>query len=148
MNPIGFLSCYDECERCAEALFFDYRRQHDLDIKMVLIFNIYWPRMHANGGRVVSNFIVQTLRCEDSTLYGDGLIRLDGFNETMAGCGHQATESWPCTISTRGRGDAMCVSVHWRRTYSSRHASLSLTTPATERSRIRERVGRFAAIKA
>jgi UDP-glucuronate decarboxylase len=72
VNPIGFRSCYDEGKRCAETLFFDYRRQHGLGIKVVRIFNTYGPRMHPNDGRVVSNFIVQALRGEDITLYGDG----------------------------------------------------------------------------
>ena len=72
VNPIGFRSCYDEGKRCAETLFFDYHRQHRLDIKVVRIFNTYGPRMHPNDGRVVSNFIVQALRGEDITIYGDG----------------------------------------------------------------------------
>jgi UDP-glucuronate decarboxylase len=72
VNPIGFRSCYDEGKRCAETLFFDYHRQHNLDIKVVRIFNTYGPRMHPNDGRVVSNFIVQALRGEDITIYGDG----------------------------------------------------------------------------
>lgn len=72
VNPIGFRSCYDEGKRCAETLFFDYYRQHDLQIKVVRIFNTYGPRMHPNDGRVVSNFIVQALRGEDITIYGDG----------------------------------------------------------------------------
>jgi UDP-glucuronate decarboxylase len=72
VNPIGIRSCYDEGKRCAETLFFDYRRQHDLEIKVVRIFNTYGPRMHPNDGRVVSNFIVQALRGEDITIYGDG----------------------------------------------------------------------------
>src|SRR5580693_2215484 len=73
VNPIGVRSCYDEGKRCAETLFFDYRRQHNLEIKVVRIFNTYGPRMHPNDGRVVSNFIVQALRGQDITLYGDGL---------------------------------------------------------------------------
>ena len=73
VNPIGIRSCYDEGKRCAETLFFDYHRQHNLDIKVVRIFNTYGPRMHPNDGRVVSNFIVQALRGEDITIYGDGL---------------------------------------------------------------------------
>ncbi|ACA19007.1 NAD-dependent epimerase/dehydratase [Methylobacterium sp. 4-46] len=73
VNPIGFRSCYDEGKRCAETLFFDYHRQHNLPIKVVRIFNTYGPRMHPNDGRVVSNLIVQALRGEDITLYGDGL---------------------------------------------------------------------------
>jgi UDP-glucuronate decarboxylase len=72
VNPIGVRSCYDEGKRCAETLFFDYHRQHQLDIKVVRIFNTYGPRMHPNDGRVVSNFIVQALRGEDITIYGDG----------------------------------------------------------------------------
>ncbi|HEY9210412.1 MAG TPA: UDP-glucuronic acid decarboxylase family protein [Methylotenera sp.] len=72
VNPIGIRSCYDEGKRCAETLFFDYHRQHNLQIKVVRIFNTYGPRMHPNDGRVVSNFIVQALRGEDITIYGDG----------------------------------------------------------------------------
>jgi UDP-glucuronate decarboxylase len=73
VNPIGPRSCYDEGKRCAETLFFDYFRQHRLDIKVARIFNTYGPRMHPDDGRVVSNFIVQALRGEDITIYGDGL---------------------------------------------------------------------------
>lgn len=72
VNPVGIRSCYDEGKRCAETLFFDYHRQHKLRIKVVRIFNTYGPRMHPNDGRVVSNFIVQALRGQDITLYGDG----------------------------------------------------------------------------
>jgi len=72
VNPIGIRSCYDEGKRCAETLFFDYYRQHNLDIKVARIFNTYGPRMHPNDGRVVSNFIVQALKGEDITIYGDG----------------------------------------------------------------------------
>ncbi|MEQ1517908.1 MAG: UDP-glucuronic acid decarboxylase family protein [Usitatibacteraceae bacterium] len=72
VNPIGPRSCYDEGKRCAETLFFDYYRQHQLEIKVVRIFNTYGPRMHPNDGRVVSNFIVQALRGEDITIYGNG----------------------------------------------------------------------------
>jgi UDP-glucuronate decarboxylase len=72
VNPIGLRSCYDEGKRCAETLFFDYHRQHDLEIKVVRIFNTYGPRMHPNDGRVVSNFIMQALRGQDITVYGDG----------------------------------------------------------------------------
>ena len=72
MNPIGVRSCYDEGKRCAETLFFDYHRQHELRIKVARIFNTYGPRMHPNDGRVVSNFIVQALKGEPITLYGDG----------------------------------------------------------------------------
>jgi UDP-glucuronate decarboxylase len=72
VNPIGPRSCYDEGKRCAETLFFDYWRQHALPIKVVRIFNTYGPRMHPNDGRVVSNFIVQALKGEDITIYGEG----------------------------------------------------------------------------
>jgi UDP-glucuronate decarboxylase len=71
-NPIGLRSCYDEGKRCAETLFFDYHRQHRVNIKVARIFNTYGPRMHPNDGRVVSNFIMQALRNEPITLYGDG----------------------------------------------------------------------------
>ena len=72
VNPIGPRSCYDEGKRCAETLFFDYYRQHDLEIKVVRIFNTYGPKMHPNDGRVVSNFIMQALQNKDLTVYGNG----------------------------------------------------------------------------
>ena len=72
VNPVGIRSCYDESKRCAETLFFDYYRQHKLDIKVVRIFNTYGPNMHPNDGRVVSNFIVQALKNQDITVYGEG----------------------------------------------------------------------------
>jgi UDP-glucuronate decarboxylase len=72
VNPIGIRSCYDEGKRCAETLFFDYWRQHQIEIKVVRIFNTYGPRMNPNDGRVVSNFIMQALRGDDITIYGDG----------------------------------------------------------------------------
>ncbi|MCA8901712.1 MAG: GDP-mannose 4,6-dehydratase, partial [Hyphomonas sp.] len=72
VNPIGPRSCYDVGKRCAETLFFDYHRQHQTKIKVARIFNTYGPRMHPNDGRVVSNFIVQALRGQDITIYGDG----------------------------------------------------------------------------
>jgi UDP-glucuronate decarboxylase len=72
VNPIGIRSCYDEGKRCAEALFFDYYRQHKLRIKVARIFNTYGPRMHPNDGRVVSNFVVQALKGEPITIYGNG----------------------------------------------------------------------------
>jgi UDP-glucuronate decarboxylase len=73
VNPVGFRACYDEGKRCAETLFFDYHRQHKLKIKVARIFNTYGPRMYPNDGRVVSNFIIQALRGEDITIFGDGL---------------------------------------------------------------------------
>ena len=79
VNPIGPRSCYDEGKRCAETLFFDYRRQHRLPIKVARIFNTYGPRMHPNDGRVVSNFIIQALRNQDITVYGSG-------NQTRSFC--------------------------------------------------------------
>lgn len=72
VNTIGPRACYDEGKRCAETLFFDYHRQHNLDIKVVRIFNTYGPRMHPNDGRVVSNFIIQALQGQPITIYGDG----------------------------------------------------------------------------
>jgi UDP-glucuronate decarboxylase len=72
VNPIGYRSCYDEGKRCAETLFFDYYRQHKVQIKVARIFNTYGPRMHPDDGRVVSNFIVQALKNEDLTVYGNG----------------------------------------------------------------------------
>lgn len=72
VNPIGIRSCYDEGKRCAETLFFDYHRQHGLEIKVARIFNTYGPRMHQNDGRVVSNFIMQALRGEPITVFGEG----------------------------------------------------------------------------
>jgi len=81
VNPIGPRACYDEGKRCAETLFFDYHRQHKVRIRVVRIFNTYGPRMHPNDGRVVSNFIVQALKNEPITLYGDG-------TQTRAFCSH------------------------------------------------------------
>jgi UDP-glucuronate decarboxylase len=72
VNPVGIRSCYDEGKRCAETLFFDYWRQHKLDIRVIRIFNTYGPNMHPRDGRVVSNFIVQALENKDITIYGDG----------------------------------------------------------------------------
>ena len=79
VNPIGIRSCYDEGKRCAETLFFDYHRQHDLEIKVARIFNTYGPRMHHADGRVVSNFIVQALSGQPITIYGEG-------NQTRSFC--------------------------------------------------------------
>ncbi len=93
VNPIGVRSCYDEGKRCAETLFFDYHREHKLRIKVVRIFNTYGPRMHPHDGRVVSNFIIQALKGEDITIYGEGLQTrsfcyvdemVDGFIRMMA----------------------------------------------------------------
>ena len=79
VNPIGIRACYDEGKRCAETLFFDYHRQHNVQIKVMRIFNTYGPRMHQNDGRVVSNFIVQALKGENITVYGEG-------NQTRSFC--------------------------------------------------------------
>ncbi len=93
VNPIGKRSCYDEGKRCAETLFFDYHRENKVDIRVIRIFNTYGPRMHPNDGRVVSNFIVQALKGEDITIYGDGTQTrsfcyvddlIDGFVRFMA----------------------------------------------------------------
>ena len=100
VNPIGYRSCYDEGKRCAETLFFDYHRQNNVDIKVVRIFNTYGPRMHPNDGRVISNFIVQALKNQEITIYGDGkqtrsfqyvddlvegLIRMMATNDSITG---------------------------------------------------------------
>jgi UDP-glucuronate decarboxylase len=99
VNTLGPRACYDEGKRCAETLFFDYRRQHNLAIKVVRIFNTYGPRMHPDDGRVVSNFIVQALKGEDITIYGDGSQTrafcfvddlIEGFVRMMA-TGHEVT---------------------------------------------------------
>jgi len=93
VNPIGKRSCYDEGKRCAETLFFDYHRENKIDVRVIRIFNTYGPRMHEADGRVVSNFIVQALRGEDLTIYGNGLQTrsfcyvedlIDGFVRFMA----------------------------------------------------------------
>ena len=106
VNPIGIRSCYDEGKRCAETLFFDYHRQHQVEIKVVRIFNTYGPRMHPNDGRVVSNFIVQALRGEDITIYGDGAQTrsfcyvddlIEGFVRMMA-TGSEVTINDYCSI--------------------------------------------------
>lgn len=97
VNPIGIRSCYDEGKRCAETLFFDYHRQHGLDIKVVRIFNTYGPRMHPSDGRVVSNFIVQALKGDDIAIYGDGkqtrsFCYVDDLIEAMIRMMHTATD--------------------------------------------------------
>lgn len=85
VNPVGPRACYDEGKRCAETLFFDYHRRHGIDIKVVRIFNTYGPRMHPNDGRVVSNFIVQALKGDPITVYGDG-------SQTLMQLSHAYTE--------------------------------------------------------
>ena len=106
VNPVGIRSCYDEGKRCAETLFFDYWRQHQLEIKVVRIFNTYGPRMHPNDGRVVSNFIVQALKGEDITIYGDGsqtrsFCYVDDLLEAMVCAMNTASEfTGPVNIGT------------------------------------------------
>jgi len=108
VNPIGPRSCYDEGKRCAETLFFDYHRQHRLRIKVVRIFNTYGPRMHPNDGRVVSNFIVQALKGEDITIYGDGrqtrsFCYVDDLLEAMQRTMHTADDfTGPVNIGNPG----------------------------------------------
>lgn len=108
VNPIGPRSCYDEGKRCAETLFFDYHRQHGVEIKVVRIFNTYGPRMHPKDGRVVSNFIVQALKGEDITIFGDGKQTrsfcycsdlIDGFLKLM---GSPADVTGPVNIGNPG----------------------------------------------
>ncbi len=98
VNTLGPRACYDEGKRCAETLFFDYHRQHGVRIKVVRIFNTYGPRMHPNDGRVVSNFIIQALRSEPITLYGDGL-------QTRAFC--YVDDLIDGLVRTMGTGDAV-----------------------------------------
>jgi UDP-glucuronate decarboxylase len=109
VNPIGYRSCYDEGKRCAETLFFDYHRQHHLDIRVARIFNTYGPRMHPNDGRVVSNFIVQALQGRDITIYGNGSQTrsfcyvddlIEGFLRFMAlGSDYSSQPSFPGPIN-------------------------------------------------
>lgn len=109
VNPIGPRSCYDEGKRCAETLFFDYHRQHKLDIRVARIFNTYGPRMHPNDGRVVSNFIVQALKGQDITIFGEGLQTrsfcyvddlIEGFVRFMdMPIGEQGTPGFPGPIN-------------------------------------------------
>ena len=103
VNPIGPRACYDEGKRCAETLFFDYHRQSAVDIRVVRIFNTYGPRMHPNDGRVVSNFIVQALRGEPITLYGDGqqtrsFCYVDDLIEGMVRMMNQTREIGPMNL--------------------------------------------------
>ena len=109
VNPIGIRSCYDEGKRCAETLFFDYHRQHGLDVKVARIFNTYGPRMHPADGRVVSNFIMQALRGEPITIYGDGQQTrsfcyvddlIDGFLALM-----DSEDGWPGPVNIGNPGE-------------------------------------------
>jgi UDP-glucuronate decarboxylase len=109
VNPVGIRSCYDEGKRCAETLFFDYYRQHGVDIKVVRIFNTYGPRMHPHDGRVVSNFIVQALKGDDITIYGDGSQTrsfcfaddlIEGFRRMM-----QSPEGFPGPVNVGNPGE-------------------------------------------
>lgn len=109
VNPIGPRSCYDEGKRCAETLFFDYHRQHGLEIKVARIFNTYGPRMHADDGRVVSNFVMQALRGEPITIFGDGLQTrsfcyvddlIDGFLRLM-----DSELGWPGPVNLGNPGE-------------------------------------------
>ena len=108
VNPVGIRSCYDEGKRCAETLFFDYWRQHQLKIKVVRIFNTYGPRMHPNDGRVVSNFIVQALKNQDITMFGDGsqtrsFCYVDDLLDAMVGVMNTADEvTGPVNIGNPG----------------------------------------------
>jgi len=115
VNPIGIRSCYDEGKRCAETLFFDYHRQYKLDIRVARIFNTYGPRMHPNDGRVVSNFIVQALRGEDITIYGEGQQTrsfcyvddlIEGFIRFMdTPCGDEGSTGFPGPINLGNPGE-------------------------------------------
>jgi UDP-glucuronate decarboxylase len=107
VNPIGRRSCYDEGKRCAETLFFDYHRENKVDIRVVRIFNTYGPRMHPNDGRVVSNFIMQALKGEDLTVYGDGLqtrsfCYVDDLIEGFVRMMHQTATVGPINLGNPG----------------------------------------------
>jgi UDP-glucuronate decarboxylase len=107
VNPIGRRSCYDEGKRCAETLFFDYHRENKVDIRVVRIFNTYGPRMHPNDGRVVSNFIVQALKGENLTVYGDGtqtrsFCYVDDLIEGFVRLMNQTTTVGPINIGNPG----------------------------------------------
>ena len=107
VNPIGPRACYDEGKRCAETLFFDYHRQHGVDIRVIRIFNTYGPRMHPNDGRVVSNFIMQALQGEPITLYGDGqqtrsFCYVDDLVEGMVRMMDQDVEIGPTNLGNTG----------------------------------------------
>ena len=107
VNPIGPRACYDEGKRCAETLFFDYHRENGVDVRVIRIFNTYGPRMHPNDGRVVSNFIVQALRGEDLTVYGDGsqtrsFCYVDDLVDGMIGVMNQEQEVGPVNLGNAG----------------------------------------------
>jgi UDP-glucuronate decarboxylase len=107
VNPTGKRSCYDEGKRCAETLFFDYHRENKVDIRVVRIFNTYGPRMHEADGRVVSNFIVQALRGEDITIYGDGsqtrsFCYVDDLIEGIVGFMDQTKSVGPMNLGNPG----------------------------------------------
>jgi len=108
VNPIGIRSCYDEGKRAAETLFMDYHRKHGVDIRIMRIFNTYGPRMNVNDGRVVSNFIVQALKGEDITIYGDGSQTRsfcyfeDNLNGMMALMNYDGTYPFPVNIGNPG----------------------------------------------
>ena len=119
VNPIGPRSCYDEGKRCAETLFFDYHRQHQLRIKVARIFNTYGPRMHPNDGRVVSNFIVQALLGRDITIYGDGqpdplvLLRRRPDRRPDPADGHRTTASPARSTSAIRSSSPSASSPNW-----------------------------------
>ena len=124
VNPVGPRSCYDEGKRCAETLFFDYWRQHNLRIKVARIFNTYGPRMHPNDGRVVSNFIVQSLLGRDLTVYGDG-------TQTRSFCyvdDLTARPRGPAVMTARRRCRRMALIVPRRRQCPARR-ELSCSSP-------------------
>jgi UDP-glucuronate decarboxylase len=103
VNPLGIRSCYDEGKRCAESLFFNYQRQYSVPIRVARIFNTYGPRMHPNDGRVVSNFIVQALKGEDITIYGDGsqtrsFCYVDDLIRGLTGFMDQDSETGPINL--------------------------------------------------
>jgi UDP-glucuronate decarboxylase len=138
VNPIGIRSCYDEGKRCAETLFFDYHRQHQLKIKVVRIFNTYGPRMHPNDGRVVSNVIIQALRGEDITLYGDGsqtrsFCYVDDLIEAMIRMMDSPDEvTGPINIGNPGEFTMKALAEHVLELTGSRSRIIHLAMPADD----------------
>jgi UDP-glucuronate decarboxylase len=137
VNPIGKRSCYDEGKRCAETLFFDYHRENKIDIRVIRIFNTYGPRMHEADGRVVSNFIVQALRGEDLTIYGDGTQTrsfcfvddlIDGMVRFMA----QTTTPGPMNLGNPGEFTMLELAEQIRKLTGSRSQIVHRPLPADD----------------
>ena len=147
VNPIGIRACYDEGKRCAETLFFDYHRQHGLDIKVVRIFNTYGPRMHPNDGRVVSNFIVQALRGEPITIFGHGqqtrsFCYVDDLVDAMVRMmGSEAGFTGPVNIGNPGEYTMLELAETVLRMTRSRSRLIHLPLPADDPQQRRPDIG-------